>query len=176
MYRAADTLPHLKTYVGLIFLGCFVTVIHATVRLQGLHADGVHHLLEVIQRKGFYLMQPSRLTVQFLQQLPTVTAIQLGLDNLHAISVIYCFTLQVLPLVLVAACYVVLPTNRKKLYRVPITTLPRWDSECLIFPDHGRAGRRCLFLGVILSSSIQVGPETLDAITSGRINIRHLFA
>ena len=74
----------------------------------------------MIKKEGFSLIEPSRRTVQFLQQLPSVMGIAYGMHDMGTLAVVYSLTTQLLPLALVASCYLVLPKDRKVWFIFPL--------------------------------------------------------
>ena len=108
------------TVAWVVFLAIVATNVVASLELRGLYADGAFYLLNMIKEEGFWLWEPSRRTVQFLQQLPSVIAIAYGIHDAHTLAVVYSFTMQLLPLAFVATCYLVLPEDRKEWFFFPL--------------------------------------------------------
>jgi hypothetical protein len=108
------------TVAWVVFLAIVATNVVASLELRGLYADGAFYLLNMIQEEGFWLFEPSRRTVQFLQQLPSVMAIVYGIHDVGTLAVVYSLTMQLLPLAFVAACYIVLPEDRKEWFFFPL--------------------------------------------------------
>jgi len=104
----------------MILLAALAVNVAASLALRGLHADGASYLLIMIINEGFALLEPSRRTVQILQQLPSVIGMAWGIHDAGTLAVVFCLTLQLLPLALVVACYVVLPKNRKEWFFFPL--------------------------------------------------------
>ena len=98
----------------LIAAACAVSAA-AALQSRGLDADGCYYLLQRIERSQFFEVEPSRRTVQWLQQAPTVAAMSVGaLPSAAAATVVFSLTLSLLPLLFVTACYPVLPPERKE--------------------------------------------------------------
>jgi hypothetical protein len=104
----------------IILLAALVVNLAAAVELRGLYADGVGYLFYMIENGGFKLIEPSRLSVQILQQWPTVMGMASGIHDAAKLSVIHCVSLQLLPLALVTTCYLVLPKDRKNWFFFPL--------------------------------------------------------
>ncbi len=115
------TLPiPFPTVAWIILLAALVVNLAAALELRGLYADGVGYLFYMIENDGFKLIEPSRLSVQILQQWPTVMGMACGIHDAAKLSVIHCISLQLLPLALVTACYLVLPKDRKNWFFFPL--------------------------------------------------------
>ena len=108
------------TVAWIILLAALVVSLAAALELRGLYADGVGYLFYMIKNEGFALFEPSRLSVQILQQWPTVMGMASGIHDAATLSVILCSSLQLLPLALVIACYLVLPKDRKNWFFFPL--------------------------------------------------------
>ena len=109
-----------KTVTWVVVLVAMAVNVAASLELRGLYADGAHYLLEMIQKEGFCLIEPSRRMVQFLQQMPSVMGMAFGIHDMVTLAVVYSLTMQLLPLALVAACYLVLPKDRKEWFFFPL--------------------------------------------------------
>ena len=107
------------TALSILFLVLLVNV-YGALELRGLYADGAGVVMKVLVRSNFKFAEPSRLTVHFLQQLPTVLAIRAGLKDIQMAAVLYGLTTQLLPLLLVYLCYPILPRERKELFVFPL--------------------------------------------------------
>ena len=108
------------TFAWVVFLSIVATNVVASLELRGLYADGAFYLLRMIQEDGFWLFEPSRRTVQFLQQLPSVVGMAYGIHDADTLAVIYSLTMQLLPLAFVATSYLVLPKDRKEWIFFPL--------------------------------------------------------
>ena len=109
-----------NTVAWVVFLSAMAVNVAASLELRGLYADGAHYLLEMIKKEGFSLIEPSRRTVQFLQQMPSVIGIASGIHDMGTLAVVYSLTMQLLPLALVSLCYLVLPKDRKVWFFFPL--------------------------------------------------------
>jgi hypothetical protein len=108
-----------SVFVAVIGLAAAVGL-YAAFEWRSLFADGVHYFMSLLVTHDFVLVEPARRTVQVLQQLPTLLALWLGVVNLSVLAVVYGLTLQLLPLVLTALCYPVLPPDEKPLFIFPL--------------------------------------------------------
>jgi hypothetical protein len=122
--RAADGAlifdRNLRSIVGPIFLGFLLLDLWSAFALRGLFADGARYFLGVIEHGAPFLLEPARRTVQFLQQLPTVLALDFDLLNLRGLIVLFGATTHGLPLLLLGLCWLVLPPDRKALFAFPL--------------------------------------------------------
>lgn len=107
-------------FVGLFSAALFIQL-DSALALRSLYADGSHILTQILSRENFWLLEPSRRTVQFILQAPTILSMWAGVESLDRLTVIYCLTLELIPLGLVALCYWILPSNRKILFVLPLS-------------------------------------------------------
>ncbi len=110
----------LNTVAWVVFLAAMAVSVAASLGLRGLYADAAHYFVEMMGKEDFSLVEPSRRTVQFLQQLPFVMGMAGGITTMNTLAVVYSLTMQLLPLILVYACYVVLPKDRKQWFFFPL--------------------------------------------------------
>ena len=97
-----------------------LTGIYAAFQWRSLFADGTWYFVRLLVRHDFALWEPARYTVHILQQFPTMAALRLGVTQPGALAVIFGLTLQLLPLLLTAACYPALPRDKKALFVFPL--------------------------------------------------------
>lgn len=110
----------LTTVAWVVFLAAMAVNIAASLGLRGLYADAAHYFVEMMGKEDFGLVEPSRRTVQFLQQLPFVMGMACGINGMNTLGVIYSISMQLLPLIFVYACYLVLPKDRKRWFFFPL--------------------------------------------------------
>ena len=110
----------LPAVAAAILVAAALANIHAALALRGYFADGSYWLVEMISRGGFFLQEEARLAADFLEELPTVLALGLGISSVHSLGVVWGLTLHLLPLVFVAGCYVALPKGSKSLFVYPL--------------------------------------------------------
>jgi len=95
-------------------------VLYAGLNDIVLFLDAAYYLYLNLIRQGFALLEPSSRTVQFLQQLPVVVLIWMKVENLAVLKVIAGTWNLLLPLVLTALTYLVLPQQTKQFFVFPL--------------------------------------------------------
>jgi hypothetical protein len=105
---------------GAVLCLAFLVSLYSALEWRSLFADGMYYFLSVLQRRDVALFEPARRTVHVLQQFPTILALRMGVSELGALAVVYGMTLQILPLILTAACYPLLPRKEKALFVFPL--------------------------------------------------------
>lgn len=109
----------LKHY-SLILLSVVLLNTFASSEYIVLYADAAYYLFAVVNSGSFELVEPTSMTVQFMQQFPVVAALALGVDNLSALMVISGAANLFLPLVLTVSCYWILPGDSKLFILFPV--------------------------------------------------------
>jgi hypothetical protein len=104
--------------MGLITAAAVVQI-YAAFSLRALYADGAHFLVHILVSRTFWILEPSRGSVEFLMQIPIVAAIKFGITDIEKLSIVFCITLEFLPLLLVGLCFFLLPADRKILFILP---------------------------------------------------------
>lgn len=122
--------PELRSNVRLeISLGaCFVfslllmlmLVTVASSQRIVLFLDAGYYLFEVIRTGQPVIVESTATTIQLLQQIPVLAALQAGLTDLSSISFLGGLSNLLLPLGLTLCCYWVLPADRKALFTFPL--------------------------------------------------------
>jgi hypothetical protein len=103
-----------------VLAALFLINLYAALEWRSLYADGFNFFINMLDENGFLFIEPARRTVHILQELPTVVAMRVGVSSLSGLAFIYGFTLQMLPLALTAACYLLLPRGDKALFIFPL--------------------------------------------------------
>lgn len=85
-----------------------------------LYADAAYYLFAIVNSGGFELVEPTSMTVQFMQQFPVVAALALGVDNLSTLMVMSGAANLFLPLVFTVSCYWILPEDSKPFILFPV--------------------------------------------------------
>jgi hypothetical protein len=108
-----------KTAGGLLIL---IVILHgvAATHLIVLFLDGAYYLFGVINQGEFISIEPTSRTVQFLQQAPVILALWLGLDDLESLMILSGLANLLLPLLLTASCYWILPNQQKAFFIFPL--------------------------------------------------------
>ena len=96
-----------------------------------LFMDGAYYLFGIIEGNGFFLVEPTSRTVQVLQQIPVVLTLRLGVSDLEILMVVAALSNLLLPLLLTASCYWILPSGHKAFFIFPLLhyltgTLASW--------------------------------------------------
>ncbi|MCW5773822.1 MAG: hypothetical protein KIT16_19425 [Rhodospirillaceae bacterium] len=115
-----DYASQLKRLSFAIFAVAAVLAIWAAAERRAFFADGAHFLLRLLEAEGFDLIEPSRRATMALMQAPAVFAIRSGLMNVEGITFVFCLTLELLPLLLLALTYAALPAARKHFFFFPL--------------------------------------------------------
>ena len=101
-----------------LFLG-IATALYAGLALRGLFGDGVHLLIRLMQGDSFWFAEPSRITAVAILEAPTLAALKLGIGGLHTVAAILSVTLNILPLLVIALCFGILPQHRRAFFLLP---------------------------------------------------------
>ena len=115
-----DPASALRAVIGPILMVYLLLDLWSAFELRGLFADGAGYITGILQHDQVQYVEPSRRTVQFLQQFPTVIAFRFDLLDLRGLMVLFSATLQLLPLFLLSLCYLVLPDGTKVLFLFPL--------------------------------------------------------
>lgn len=103
-----------------ILLVAGLVQIYAGLELLGLRWDGAPFLRDMVSVGTFNLYERPRLTTQIILEAPTVLALRFGIRDPQTISVIWSLTLQLAPLLVTCASYVVLPRRYKIFFVMPV--------------------------------------------------------
>ena len=128
MNSSPAAIPSLETRFDATFvLSCWLILIaaifvslYAALELRILYADGSHVLLQMLEKRGFHFIEPSRFYVEFMYMTPVVIAIKLGVDSIPVLIIFYGITIYLLPLLLTSICYFVLPHDKKSFFIFPL--------------------------------------------------------
>ncbi len=90
---------------------------------RGLYADGAYYLLTVARSGSFHLVDPARTTVQVLRQAPLVFAYWASTLNLAQLGQIFSAAMLLLPPLLCALCWPILPREFKSWIVFPLLNL-----------------------------------------------------
>ena len=100
-----------------------IASLDAVHALRPLYADGASYFYHVLENQGFSIIEPSRKTIQFIQQLPLVISLELGLDDIYVLAVIFGFSKQFTPILLLIFCYLILPEEKRTFILLPLLNL-----------------------------------------------------
>ena len=108
-----------KVAGGLLVL---TVVLHgiAAANFMVLFLDGSYYLFGVINQGKYISIEPTSQTVQWLQQTPVLLALRFGLHDLEALMVVAGLANLLLPLLLTASCYWILPKTQKAFFIFPL--------------------------------------------------------
>lgn len=109
----------LKHY-SLILLSVVLLHAFASSAYIVLYADAAYYLFTIVNSGSFELVEPTSMTVQFMQQFPVVAALAMGVDDLSALMVMSGAANLFLPLALTVSCYWILPGDSKPFILFPI--------------------------------------------------------
>ena len=94
--------------------------IWAGLALRGLYADGAYYAEQLLIRRSFAIIEPSRWTSQVLIQTPVVLAMRLGQDSPQAVALAFSLASNLTPLALTLACLAVLPPANRAYGLFPV--------------------------------------------------------
>ena len=99
------------------------TSFYAALNCRGLYADASHYLLRIAEKENFDLFDPQRRTVQILRQ--TVVVVLRRLTDLELLSLgqAFSFSMLLLPVLLCALCWLILPQGRESWIIFPVLGL-----------------------------------------------------
>ncbi|HEX3429920.1 MAG TPA: hypothetical protein VHT03_03460 [Rhizomicrobium sp.] len=100
-----------------------LTAAYAIVSARGLVYDGSFYLMAIAGDGKFHLLEPARLSVQFLQQLPAVLGARVGIADLWSLGRLFSLGMYGWPVVLTVLCWVVLPRGEKSWIAGPLVNL-----------------------------------------------------
>jgi hypothetical protein len=103
-----------------LFAAALAIALYAALERRGLHADGASYLMRLVEREIFDLAEPARRSVMVLLQAPALAAIRLGWVDLAGAGFVFCLTLELVPLLLLALSYAALPAERKHFFYFPL--------------------------------------------------------
>jgi len=106
-----------------ILLGYALVSIYAANYNRGLYADGSYYLVRMAETQSFLLFDPARTTVQIMRQFPVVVLQHWSDLNLAQLGQAFSLSMLLLPVVLCAACWPILPTGQKSWIFFPILHL-----------------------------------------------------
>ena len=117
--RKRFTLPNTFTLVTIRNLFPFAiilstaTMLYSVSEMRGMFADGSNYIVNILASEDFFLLEPARQLVQFLQQSLLILGIRCGITDLP--TLVRLFTLGALgwPIVLTASCWLILPREEK---------------------------------------------------------------
>ena len=97
-----------------------LTATYAALSARGLIYDGAFYLIGIAATRSFHLVEPARVSVQVLQQLPAVLGIRFGIENLWTLAKLFSLGMYGWPVVLTAICWFVLPRGEKSWIAGPL--------------------------------------------------------
>jgi hypothetical protein len=122
-----DRAPDFERAIGkcatFVLVCCALTGCYAALNYRGLYADGAHYLLKIAQSENFYFAVSSRATVDILRQTPTVILRRLTDLSLPRLAQVFSASMLLLPVLMVALCWPILPANRKAWIFFPVLYL-----------------------------------------------------
>jgi len=112
----------LKLTFGLVLITSVACSLYASLDARGLYDDGVVYLVSICRREWFWLFDQRRV-VQVLRQAPIVMLSKYSSMSLFQRGQVFTFVLLVLPPMLCALCWFVLPRCRKAWILFPLAFL-----------------------------------------------------
>lgn len=108
-----------KVTGGLLIM---TVILHSVAAANGivLFLDGSYYLFSVINQGEFISIEPTSRTVQFLQQTPVLLARWAGWGDVESLMIIAGLTNLLLPLLLTASCYWILPPAHRAFFVFPL--------------------------------------------------------
>jgi hypothetical protein len=120
---AAPDARNLRLMFGLVLTTSIACSIYASIDARGLYHDGVAYLFGVSKNLGLSLDCPARNTVQILREVPIILLSKFTSMTLFQRGQVFTFVLLMLPTMLCAVCWFILPRNRKVWILFPLTYL-----------------------------------------------------
>ncbi|HLY06286.1 MAG TPA: hypothetical protein VKR31_11120 [Rhizomicrobium sp.] len=99
------------------------TAAYAVLSARGLVYDGSFYLMGIAATRSFHVLEPARLSVQILQQLPAVLGARSGVENLWTLGMLFSLGMYGWPVALTALCWFVLPHDEKSWIAGPLINL-----------------------------------------------------
>jgi len=110
----------LKRVALAFFAAAMALALYAAIERRGLHADGANYMMRLLELETFDLAEPARRTIMVILQAPALLAIRLGWVDAAGAGFVFCLTLELVPLGLLAACYAALPAEKKHFFYFPL--------------------------------------------------------
>jgi hypothetical protein len=101
----------------------FLAGLYAAFSHRGLFADGSYYLVKVVQQQDFYVVFPPRKLVQALQQAPVIPLVRMTTLSLAELGKVHSLSMLLIPILLCAVCWPILPPERKSWIIFPILHL-----------------------------------------------------
>src|SRR5262249_4847630 len=121
--RTGSSSVVLGSLCAAVLTGAFATSLYAARYARGLYGDGAHYLLWIAEHNKFYLFAHARRTVDVLRQaLPVAISRFTDLSPWQLVQA-FTFWMLVVPVLLCALCWPILPHNRKAWIVFPIMNL-----------------------------------------------------
>jgi len=106
-----------------ILLAYVVASVYAAEENRGLYADGSYYLVRIAETQNFLLFDPARTTIQVIRQLPLVILQRWTDLNLAQLGQAFSLSMLLIPVLLCALCWPILPPGRKPWIFFPILNL-----------------------------------------------------
>jgi hypothetical protein len=106
-----------------VLVGYCCTSIYAALNCRGLYADASYYLLKIAQTERFLFNDPARGTVQVLRQAAVVILRRWTNLGLFELGQAFSLSMLLLPIVLCALCWPILPVERKSWVIFPVLGL-----------------------------------------------------
>lgn len=109
----AFTFATIRNVFSLAIILSTATMLYSVFEIRGMFADGSNYIVHTLASEDFYLLEPARKFVQFLQQSFLILGIRCGVTDLPTLARL--FTLGALgwPIILTASCWLILPPGEK---------------------------------------------------------------
>jgi hypothetical protein len=120
---AARDARYLRLTLGFVLATNLACSFYASIDARGLYHDGVYYLLKIAEHEWFFLIDPARNAVQTLRQAPIVLLSKFTDMSLFQRGQVFTFVLLVLPTLLCALCWLIVPRDRKAWILFPLTYL-----------------------------------------------------
>jgi hypothetical protein len=121
---AANVETHrLRTIFWLVIAVSSLNAAFAIWNARDLVYDGSFYLLAIAEHHTFNLVEPARLSVQMLQQLPVVVAARFGIQDLWTLGRLFSLGMSGWPVVITSLCWFALPRQEKSWIAGPLVNL-----------------------------------------------------
>jgi len=100
-----------------------ISGLYAAIECRGLYQDGAYYLYRIAEHESFYLVDPARTTVQAMRQAPAVLLTKFGSFSLVERAQAFSLAMLLMPVLLCAACWFIVPAGRKAAALLPMLFL-----------------------------------------------------
>lgn len=147
--RATNAALSLHAACAIVFAVATGCAAYAAAYARGLYLDGAYFLFEIAERSWFFLPAPPRATIDVLRQAPVVILARYTDAPLFRLGQALSLAMAALPVLLVAACWLIAPRERKAWVLFPTATLLIGISPAAFMP-HTEASIGAAYVWVLL--------------------------